>query len=449
MDLSDTAALAASARPYRSRYELRPLVDMSIGERLMLPFQRLGNAADSALRKREIRRTSAPPPPRVRPQGLSYRKQNPPFNWLLLLGLSLVVIILIFYGTTLMSQNDEQRALEYFSAAESRIADVRNANNDAAALERLEFARQAIDEVRATPAVTETNAALWLRYQTLQREYERMLAAVQRLTYFDTPEILATHPAPTGRFSNVVVPPATSSVTDPVTLDGYRYIYALDGDKATARLYRFPRDGGNAEAYLSPSQPVQTTVTGPLRATTWREDQSLLSIKGRAASVTTSVTRVHGTTASSAIARSGRSATASIWRPTTVICMSGAQRQTKFGSTVRAATATRRISGSTLPPSRTATGAPGSICRLMAISICYSRTGACGSTAAAVLSANGHLAILHRRSPPCAASTSPVMAPTTAGFLSSTALTSASSSSTNRAARSFNRSRCAPTIACG
>jgi hypothetical protein len=273
IDLSDTPALEASARPYRARYELRPLVDMSLAERLMLPFNRLGNAADSALRRREIRRTSPPPAPRVRPQGLSYRKQQPPFNWLLLLGLSLVVIVLIFYGTTLMSENDEQRALEYFSAAESRIAAVRNANDDAAAIEGLEFAREAIEEVRATPAVTETNAALWLRYQTLQREYERMLAAVQRLTYFDTPEVLTTHPAPTGRFDSVVVPPATSSITDPLTLDGYRYIYALDSDTANARLYRFLRDGGTAEAYLSPNQAVQTTVTGPLRATTWREDQ--------------------------------------------------------------------------------------------------------------------------------------------------------------------------------
>lgn len=150
---------------------------------------------------------------------------------------------------------------------------MRVASDEAAALGALDLARQAIDEVRASPNVTDTNPALWLRYQELQREYERALAAVQRLTFFESPEVLATHPSPTGLFAGVVVPPALANVTDTNVLEGLRYIYALDVGATNARLYRVPRDGGAPQPHLSPGQAVGTTVVGPLRAALWRIDQ--------------------------------------------------------------------------------------------------------------------------------------------------------------------------------
>jgi hypothetical protein len=272
IDLGDGPALAAEARPYRSRYELRPLVDLTWGERLALPFQRIGLAIDEAWRGRRMR-PKTPPRPVVRGQGLSYRRTRPAFPWLLLLGLVLVVAALIIYGLTLTRQNDQQLALEYFTAAEGRLAAVREAPSEGDALDALDLARQAIDEVRASPNVTDTNPPLWLRYQELQREYERALAAVQHLTFFDSPTVLATHPLPAGRFAGVIVPPATAAVTDVNQLEALRYIYALDGDKERARLYRIPRDGGQPQAYLSPNEAVGETIVGPLRAALWRIDQ--------------------------------------------------------------------------------------------------------------------------------------------------------------------------------
>ena len=220
-------------------------------------------------------RRAAPPPPRPIPrgQGLSYRRTRAPFPWALLVGLVLAVSALIFYGLTLTRQNDQQLALEYFTAAEGRLAAVRDAPDEATAIAALDLARQAIDEVRASPFVTDTNPSLWLRLQELQREYERALAAVQRLTFFDSPEVLATHPSPTGLFASVVVPPALANVTDTNVLEGLRYIYALDVGATNARLYRVPRDGGAPQAYLSPGQAVGTTVVGPMRAALWRIDQ--------------------------------------------------------------------------------------------------------------------------------------------------------------------------------
>ncbi|MBX0327122.1 hypothetical protein K2Z83_05425 [Oscillochloris sp. ZM17-4] len=272
IDLGDGPSLAAQARPYRSRYEMRPFVDLSWGERLALPFNRIWLAIDEARRSRSVR-PKTPPAPVVRGQGLSYRRTRPAFPWLLLLVLVMVVSALIVYGMSITRQNDQQIALEYFTAAEGRLAIVREAVNEADALSSLDLARQAIDEVRASPNVTDTNPTLWLRYQELQREYERALAAVQRLTFFDSPTVLSTYPLPAGSFTSVVVPPATSVVTDPVQLDALRYIYALGGDKASAQLYRIPRDGGTPQPYLRPNDQIGQAVVGPLRAALWRIDQ--------------------------------------------------------------------------------------------------------------------------------------------------------------------------------
>jgi hypothetical protein len=250
------------------------MIDMSWGERLTLPFRKAALGVDGMVQARK-RNRRAPPPPRPisRGQGLSYRRTKPPFPWPLLLGLLLVVAALIFYGLTLTQQNDQELALQYFAAADQRLAAVREAPDETVALEALDLARQAIDEVRASPTVTDTNPTLWLRYQELQREYERALAAVQRVTFFDNPELLATLPSPTGRLVSIVVPPALSNVTDTNVLEGLRYIYAVDNDEQSPRLYRIPRDGGDPEPYLSPGQSVGTAVVGPVRAALWRIDQ--------------------------------------------------------------------------------------------------------------------------------------------------------------------------------
>lgn len=273
VDLAGEYVNPASARPYRPRYELRPLVDLTWGERLLLPFRRLGLALEEASSARRNRRSAAPSRPILRGQGLSYRRTGPPFPWRLLLVLALVVTVLIAYGLNLSEANDQQLAEEYLRSAEQRLEAVRTATDEADALERLELAQQAIDEVRASPEVTRTNPPLWDRYGQVLREYERQLAVVQRLTFFPELQPLATHPLPTGRFAGVIVPPATSNVTDPARLEILRYIYAIDADPDQARLYRIPREGGSASPYLSPDQAVGATVVGPVRAALWRIDQ--------------------------------------------------------------------------------------------------------------------------------------------------------------------------------
>jgi hypothetical protein len=280
IDLGDGPSLAAKAQPYKMRYEIRPAEDLSLMERLALPFQRARFRFNDATRRRLIRRREPVRPSRPQVSGLSYRKPKPNTPWLLFLALSLIVTLLIWYGTTLSRQNATDRVIDYFTIAEQRMIEVREAPDEASALERLEIARQAIEEVRVSPNVTTTNTTLWLRYQDLVREYERDLATVQRLTYFNDVELIATHPLPTGSFASVSVPPATSSVTDPLVIENLRYIYALDDAEENARLYRILRDGGVALPYLSPNDAVQTTVVGSLRSQTWRTDQVVAVDRG-------------------------------------------------------------------------------------------------------------------------------------------------------------------------
>jgi hypothetical protein len=272
IDLGDPL-IRESGRSYRPSVEYKPLIDMSWGERLSLPFRQFTLAMERGLRTRQLRRPVTTPQINTRERGLSYRRTSPPFPWILLLSLVLSIALLIFYGFNVTQANEQQIVLEYFAVADQRLAVVREAADEAAALEALDLASQAIDEVRASPNVTDTNPTLWLRYQELQREYERALAAVQRLNFFDELTVLATHPLPTGQFSSIIVPPTLSGITETAILEGLRYLYAIDADPRNGRLYRFPRDGGEPQVYLSPNQNVGATVVGSVRAALWRTDQ--------------------------------------------------------------------------------------------------------------------------------------------------------------------------------
>jgi serine/threonine protein phosphatase PrpC len=276
VDLGDGGALESSGRPYRPRYELRPIIDLTWGERLAMPFRHAALAFGDALRTRRSRRPAPPPQrPILRGQGLSYRRTRPPFPWALLALLVIAVGGLVSYGIYISDQNSTDLAEEYFAIADQRLAEVSGATDEASAIERLDIASEALDEVRASPEVTRSNVVLWTRYLELQRAYERSLAAVQRVTFFDEPQVLASHPLPNGQFSSVVVPPPLSGITDTAVLEGLNYLYALDADAQNARLYRIPREGGAAVAHLSPNQTVGTSVVGPLRATLWRIDQTV------------------------------------------------------------------------------------------------------------------------------------------------------------------------------
>lgn len=272
IDLPDSPPPVPPA-PYRPRRPARPWSDMPWHERLALPFQTAGaTVVDLVKHPPILRKNPARPRPGRRPRKTSDEREKPPFPWLFLVALVLFVALLVVYGTNLSRQSAEQRSLEYLEQARMYLRDMRETDDKQDALQHLENARQALDQVRASPMVTVTNPTLWLPYKEVENEYERGLAVVQRLTFFERPVVLARHPVPNGRFSSLVVPPPTSSITDTFALEALEYIYALDSDRTSARLYRIPRDGGEPEAYLSPNDVVQNTQVGSLQAISWRID---------------------------------------------------------------------------------------------------------------------------------------------------------------------------------
>ncbi len=273
IDLGDRD-LFANAQPYGLRQPLRPVSEMTWYERLAWPFIALADSAREWRRERQIRRKALTVGSYIpRGRGLTYRRTAPPFPWAVLLVTMLLVGAAILFGLNLSQRNSVQLATEYLVAAEERVAAVRAAPNEEAAREALAIAEQAIAIARASPEMTAANPGLWLRMNELEREYERLLSAVDRVSFIADPVVLARHPLPNGVFSTVIAPPAISSVNDPGQLEMLRYIYALDSDREVARLYRIPRDGGAPEAYLEPGQFVGAAVVGPLRAALWRIDQ--------------------------------------------------------------------------------------------------------------------------------------------------------------------------------
>lgn len=270
IDLGDTLT---DARPYGLRQPVRPPSAMTWRERLAWPWFALSDMVREWRRERQLRRKALTVSSYVpRGRGLTYRRTAPPFPWPLLLITVFVVAGAVLYGMNLSQRNNLQLATEYLVAAEERVAAVRTAPNEVAAREALQIAQQAIEAARASSEITVTNPGLWLRFGELEREYERLLAAVDRVSFLE-PVVLARHPLPNGVFTTVIVPPALSGVSDPNRLEIVRYLYALDSDRDAARLYRIPRDGGPPEPYLEPGQPVGAAIVGSLRAALWRIDQ--------------------------------------------------------------------------------------------------------------------------------------------------------------------------------
>lgn len=278
IDLSDPE-LKAPPPPYGLRHQRRPVVDMTLLERLLLPFQRVA----TSLRHAATRPRVKPPRPHSRRNGRGMRSissaypkeqpaRSPVQTVLMFLFLSGLVVMLILYGTTVSQRQADERTLSYLALGEERMDAVEAAPDAATAAERLERARQALQELRNSSAITDTNAAFWLRYQELKDRYEQAESSVHLITYLDNLTVVAEHPTPGRNFSRLAVPPPTSEFTATEALQAVQYIYALDGSRENARLYRIPRNGGPPEPYLSPNQAVQSTIVGPLQAVAWRLD---------------------------------------------------------------------------------------------------------------------------------------------------------------------------------
>lgn len=268
IDLSDTPGMAAvSGVGYRPPSP--PSLEPTVGERLTQPVTWISSTVQQQMRRRRLRR---PPPsamPRVRRRpGLSYRREGPPFPWLMLLLLVALVSVLVVYGRSQLQVTAEKNANDTLNVAEQAVADIPTAQDEATQLQKLEIANRALEQVRASGVITATEDNLQ-RFTAAERDYEMAQEAIQKLTYFGDLVEVGRHPQAAANiaFTSVVVPPPPGTITNTVAFES---VYLLD---TTGTVYRMPRNGGSVEPILKPSdiglvgQPI-----GPVRAIAWRED---------------------------------------------------------------------------------------------------------------------------------------------------------------------------------
>jgi len=267
IDLSDTPGMATLGRTSRQRSEHTPAADQTLGERAASAIAQAAGAITSAGRRRRLRR---PPPSSMpqarRQQGLSYRRQRPPFPFLLLALLVSLVGLLILYGVNVSRENALRQADDSLVRAEQVVASVREAPDNAAAQARLDEAAAALAEVRASRVVTATQENR-RRYEGLQSEYQRALAAIQKLNYFSDLTEIATHPLAGGRFDSVVIPPPPQGITN---TEAFGSLYILDSNAGL--LYRLPKTGGALEPFLRPDDSFGGLRVGVIKSQAWRVD---------------------------------------------------------------------------------------------------------------------------------------------------------------------------------
>lgn len=266
IDLSDTPSMAALGQRSSGPRKIKSPVDMSFGERLMQPLEKLDERLRMAQHRKRVSKLPRPNMPLPTRSGeLTYSKHRPSnIPWLWVLILVLLVTSLIFYGRYINSRNAMEAAGETLDLAEQAMADVRAANDTADAKIRLAAAEEIIAQIRSSTTITTTQENR-LRYEQLEQEYERALSSIHKLSYFDDLEVFATHPIEGGQFSSLVVPPPVQSITS--TAD-FNSIYLLDSN--IGMIYRMPKNGGPLEQYLRPDDQVNGINVGTIRAQAWR-----------------------------------------------------------------------------------------------------------------------------------------------------------------------------------
>ncbi len=267
IDLSDTAAQAALGRT-RTVHPAAALPP-TVGERVMAPLSRAANAMIVANRRRKLRRAPPSAMARSRKRGLSYRRERPSFPWMRLLLLVLIVALAIVYGRSIAQQQQVEVVTGALDQAAEAVNSIRNAPDEAAAQSQVDAAEIAIEQVRATGAITATEQDR-VRYEAILREYERSRAAVRRLSYFEDLTEIGQHPqADAGStFSTIVAPPPPQSITDTQTFSD---LYMLDSTQGV--LYQVAKAGGTPAPSLSPTDIDQDGLpVGRVRTIAWRLD---------------------------------------------------------------------------------------------------------------------------------------------------------------------------------
>lgn len=199
-------------------------------------------------------------------EGLSYRKQRPPFPWAMLSLLVALISTLYFYGKNVATEHRLQRGENSILSAEQSIQTIYDAANESEATQRIEVSRSLLDTLQQTGIITATSENNQ-RFLAMVTKIEKAQNMVQRRSYFDKLAVVVKHPLDAGVFSTIVIPPLSEGYAD---VASFAYFYLLD--KNTGVVYRVARGGGNLIPMLeSGDQIAQVTIANVLDIA-WRID---------------------------------------------------------------------------------------------------------------------------------------------------------------------------------
>jgi hypothetical protein len=246
----------------------------TLGDRLWMPIHALlamlmGGVAN--VPRRTARPVERQPAQGLRLKGLSYRRQRPPLPWLNMLLIVGVVALLIAVGIHQNRRSDQRTIDLALGKVTEAVAAARQAPDDQAAQIQLKAAEAALNgEVEALVErgmITTTKTAVWARYRSVQADYDRAMAEINRIGLVSNFATVATLPGGQGLIERVVLG-TTDAISDTPPL------FYLD--RAAGVLYQ----RGNGEPVLKPDQDINAFVTDPIREALWREGNIIAFDRG-------------------------------------------------------------------------------------------------------------------------------------------------------------------------
>ncbi len=202
----------------------------------------------------------------TRGEGLSYRKQRPPFPWAMLSLMIALVSIVFFYGKNVATEHRLLRGENSILSAEQSIQAIYDSANETEATQRIEVSRSLLDSLQQSGIITATTEN-HQRFLAMVTKIEKAQSVVQRRSYLDNVTVVAQHPVKGEVFSTIIIPPPSDGYAN---VDSFNYFYLLDSKAGV--IYQTPRDGGSTVPMLRPNDQIGEVTVAKVFDIAWRID---------------------------------------------------------------------------------------------------------------------------------------------------------------------------------
>ncbi|GAC1640215.1 MAG: hypothetical protein NVS4B8_07620 [Herpetosiphon sp.] len=265
IDLSDNHGMPVdfAALPKRT-----PLPPPTVAQQFGLGLRQirasvLGAATRQPRRSPRLQPVEKQSRPRIR--GLSYRKTRTPFPWLQVGLLLTAFAILVAVGLQVNRRRDLSRVNEAVNGVEQEIKAAQNSTDQKAAQQHLAVAERRLKEFTpliSSGLITTTKRTNWAAYQQLLHHYDRSMAEINHIGFFENWKPIASLPNQGAQITRIVMGSDQTTRLISTTL------YLLDG--STDTLYS--QEGSTARPVLRPGDTVANVQVGKIRDLLWRNE---------------------------------------------------------------------------------------------------------------------------------------------------------------------------------